>query len=118
MKKEKILSAVMAATMACSMATPALANDTVDTLNSESNIVVAASDVMDEGNFRPLSREEYLQRKAANLGISFEEAAADLDAKIAALDAKNPAPQSWRGDYTETNKDGTCLLYTSPSPRD
>lgn len=62
-------------------------------------------------HFVPMTREEYLQSKAAHESISYEEAAQDLDAKILAAAAALPAPLSWAPDTTVDNHDTTYTSY-------
>ncbi len=67
-----------------------------------------------EGGFVPMSREEFLTRKAAAEGITYEEAAQIVDAEIqAALAALGGTamPLGWTGDTTIDNGDTTYTIY-------
>ena len=68
---------------------------------------------LDSGSFEPITRQAYISTKAQQLGISYAEAEAIVDDKIAAAKSSltGLAPCSWEGDHTETNPDGTFTIY-------
>lgn len=65
----------------------------------------------EEYYFVPMSREEYITSKAAGQNISYGEAEAELDAKIAAAKAEIPNPMVWAPDTSVDNGDTTYTSY-------
>lgn len=97
-KMNKLASLLLALAMCIALAVPALAYGED-----------APSD--EEVQFIPMSREAYIASKAAGENISYEEAEADVDSKIAAAIAAIPSTQAWSPDTTVDNHDTTYTSY-------
>lgn len=64
-----------------------------------------------ESSFVPITREEYILEKAHLEGITYSEAEAQLDAKLAEAYGNLVSPFSWVGDTSVDNGDTTRTVY-------
>lgn len=102
-RTKKLLAMALALVMCLSLCVPALACD-----NNEEPVVEALGE---DTYFVHTTREEYIAAKADRQNISYEEAEAELEAKLSAAIAAIPSPAAWDGLSTTDNGDTTYTTY-------
>lgn len=110
MKKKRILPLVLCVLFVISsLLTGVSAQECED---DEGPVVyLDVNDITNSPYFEEVSREEYITEKANNLGVTYEEAEAIVDANIQNTLASIPSPATWDPDYYESNGDSTSTVY-------
>ncbi len=100
---KKFLAFILSLTVVMSLSASAFAAD--------ASVPTAFNESLSDEHFVPMTREEYLNSKAACENISYEEAEKELDAKIAEAKAALPSTLSWSSDTSVDNHDTTFTSY-------